>query len=142
MPPAANSSNLSSPLGTTIPQVIPDKSDRRPEGCFIIRPLSPITIDYSDPNNAAPRPNHLFSLLFELVTNRLSLDSATPCSTFSDAIAESSFNANRAAAAAFDVNPQFASDFHSGLLIAMHRNELAKPLINDLSSVMSFTWTE
>jgi len=123
---------------------------------FIIRPLSRITIDYSDPHNAAPEPNHLFPLLFESVTNRLSLDSDTKSSTFSEAIAESSFNANWAAAAAFDVNPQFATDFHSGLLIAMHRNELAdaytlflynddelaKPLINDLLSVMSFTKAE
>ena len=123
---------------------------------FIIRPPSRITIDYSDPHNAAPEPNHLFPLLFESVTNRLSLDSDTKSSTFSEAIAESSFNANWAAAAAFDVNPQFATDFHSGLLIAMHRNELAdaytlflynddelaKPLINDLLSVMSFTKAE
>ena len=123
---------------------------------FIIRPLARITIDYSDPHNAAPEPNHLFPLLFESVTNRLSLDSDAHSSIFPEAIAESSYNANWAAAAAFDVNPQFATDFHSGLLIAMHRNELAdaytlflyndhelaKPLINDLLSVMSFTTAE
>ena len=123
---------------------------------FIIRPLNRITIDYSDPHNAAPEPDHLFPLLFESVTNRLSLGSHTPSSTFSETIAESSFHANWAAAAVFDVNPEFASDYQSGLLIAMHRNqladaytlflyndhELAKPMINELLSVMSFTTAE
>ncbi|MCG6889089.1 MAG: hypothetical protein LJE92_05830 [Gammaproteobacteria bacterium] len=120
---------------------------------FIIRPLSRITIDYSDPHNAAPEPDHLFPLLFESVMNRLSTDSDTSSSTFSAAIAESSFNANWAAAAVFDVNPKFASGYQSGLLIAMHRNQLAdaytlflynddalaKPLISNLLSVMSFS---
>ena len=120
---------------------------------FIVRPLSRITIDYSDPHNAAPEPEHLFPLLFESITNRLSTDSDTPSSTFSEAIAESSFNAHWAAAAAFDVDPRFASGYRSALLIAMHRNrvadaytlflyndhERAKPLINELLSVMAFT---
>ena len=123
---------------------------------FIIRPLSRITIDYSDPHNAAPEPEHLFPLLFESITTQLSVDSHTPSSTFSEAIAESSFNANWAAAAAFDIDPRFANGYRNALLIAMHRNrvadaytlflyndqEQAKPLINDLLSVMSFTPAE
>jgi len=120
---------------------------------FIIRPLSRITIDYSDPHNAAPEPEHLFPLLFESITNRLSMGSDSPTSTFPEAIAESSFNANWAAAAVLSINPEFATGYQNGLLIAMHRNhvadaytlflyndhEQAKPLINNLLSVMSFT---
>jgi hypothetical protein len=120
---------------------------------FIIRPLSRITIDYSDPHNAAPEPEHLFPLLFESITNRLSMGSDSPTSTFPEAIAESSFNANWAAAAVLSINPEFAAGYQNGLLIAMHRNhvadaytlflyndhEQAKPLINNLLSVMSFT---
>lgn len=120
---------------------------------FIIRPLNRITIDYSDPHNAAPEPEHLFPLLFESITNRLSIGSDSPTSTFPEAIAQSSFNANWAAAAVLSINPEFASGYQNGLLIAMHRNhvadaytlflyndhEQAKPLINDLLSVMSFT---
>jgi len=30
---------------------------------FIIRPLNRIEIEYNDPHNAAPEPNHLFPLL-------------------------------------------------------------------------------
>jgi hypothetical protein len=120
---------------------------------FIIRPLSRITIDYSDPHNAAPEPEHLFPLLFESLANRLSSGGDSPTSTFPEAIAESSFNANWAAAAVLSINPQFASGYRNGLLIAMHRNhvadaytlflyndgEQAKPLIGNLLSVMSFT---
>lgn len=123
---------------------------------FIIRPLGRITIDYSDPHNAAPEPEHLFPLLFESLANQLSIDSDIPSSTFPEAIAESSFNANWAAAAAFDVDPRFADGYQSALLLAMHRNrvadaytlflyndhEQAKPLINDLLSVMSFAPVE
>jgi hypothetical protein len=119
---------------------------------FIVRPLNRIAIEYNDPHNAAPEPNHLFPLLFESITNRLSVGSDTSSSTFSEAEAQKSFNANWAAAAAFDVRPEFAAGYQNGLLIGMHRNELAdaytlflyndheraKPLINEALSIMSF----
>lgn len=119
---------------------------------FIVRPLSRITIDYNDPHNAAPEPNHLFPLLFESMTNRLSVGSDTPSSTFPESEARKSFNAHWAAAAVFDVRPEFAAGYQNGLLIGMHRNELAdaytlflyndheqaRPLINEALSIMSF----
>ncbi|MDH3219179.1 MAG: hypothetical protein OEO19_06555 [Gammaproteobacteria bacterium] len=119
---------------------------------FIVRPLNRIAIEYNDPHNAAPEPNHLFPLLFESITNRLSAGSDTSSSTFSEAEAKKSFNANWAAAAAFDVRPEFAADYRNGLLIGMHRNEMAdaytlflyndheraKPLISEAISIMSF----
>lgn len=120
---------------------------------FIVRPLSRIEIEYNDPHNAAPEPNHLFPLLFESITNRLSVGSDTPSSTFSQSEAQKSFNASWAAASVFDVRPEFANGYRNGLLIGMHRNEmadaytvflyndheLAKPLINEVISIMSFT---
>lgn len=119
---------------------------------FIVRPLSRISIDYSDPHNAAPEPNHLFPLLFESLTNQLSAGSDTSSSTFPESEAEKSFNANWAAASVFDVNPEFATDYQNGLLIGMHKNQLAdaytlflyndgeraKPLINQAISIMAF----
>ncbi|CAD7845917.1 MAG: hypothetical protein [Olavius algarvensis Gamma 3 endosymbiont] len=120
---------------------------------FIVRPLNRITIEYNDPHNASPEPNHLFPLLFESITNRLSAGSDTPSSAFSESEARTSFNASWAAASVFDVRPEFADDYRNGLLIGMHRNdmadaytvflyndhELAKPLINEVISIMSFT---
>ncbi|MBT8430367.1 MAG: hypothetical protein KJN79_10695, partial [Gammaproteobacteria bacterium] len=52
---------------------------------FIVRPLSRIAIEYNDPHNAAPEPNHLFPLLFESITNRLSVGGDTTTSTFPEA---------------------------------------------------------
>ena len=120
---------------------------------FIVRPLSRIAIEYNDPHNAAPEPNHLFPLLFESITNRLSVGSDSPSNTFSQSEAQKSFNASWAAASVFDVRPEFAQGYRNGLLIGMHRNdmadaytvflyndhELAKPLINEVISIMSFT---
>lgn len=119
---------------------------------FIIRPLSRITIDYTDPHNAAPEPNHLFPLLFESITTQLSAGGDMPSSTFSASDAESNFNAQWAAASVFDVVPEFSADYRSALLIAMHKNQMAdaytlflyndheqaKTLINAALSTLAF----
>ena len=120
---------------------------------FIVRPLNRIEIEYNDPHNAAPEPNHLFPLLFESITNRLSVGGETATSTFPEAEALDKFNANWAAASAFDINPDFATDYRNALIIGMHRNDMAdaytlflyndheqaKLLINEAISIMSFT---
>jgi len=122
---------------------------------FIIRPLSRITIDYTDPHNAAPEPNHLFPLLFESITTQLSAGGDMPSSTFSTSQAESNFNAQWAAATVFDVVPEFSADYRSALLIGMHKNQMAdaytlflyndheqaKSLINAALSTLAFTPT-
>jgi hypothetical protein len=120
---------------------------------FIVRPLNRIAIEYNDPHNAAPEPYHLFPLLFESITNRLSVGGETATSTFPEAEALDKFNANWAAASAFDINPDFAADYRNALIIGMHRNEMAdaytlflyndheqaKLLINEAISIISFT---
>lgn len=120
---------------------------------FIIRPLSRIMIDYTDPHNAAPEPNHLFPLLFESITTQLSAGGDMPSSTFSASDAQSNFNAQWAAASVFDVVPEFSADYRSALLIGMHRNQMAdaytlflyndheqaKVLINAALSTLAFT---
>jgi hypothetical protein len=119
---------------------------------FIVRPLNRISIDYIDPHNAAPEPNHLFPLLFESITNQLSVGSDTPNSTFSESAARDNFNAHWAAASVFDVDPEFAPGYQSGFLIGIHRNQMAdaytlflyndheqaKTLINAALSTMAF----
>ena len=83
----------------------------------------------------------------------MSVGGETATSTFPEAEALDKFNANWAAASAFDINPDFATDYRNALIIGMHRNELAdaytlflyndheqaKTLINDAISIMSFT---
>ena len=119
---------------------------------FIVRPLDRIEIEYNDPHNAAPEPNHLFPLLFESITNRLAVSRDAPTSTFPADEAKALFNASWAAAAAFSVDPGYANGYHNAVLIAMHKSEVAdaytlflyndheraKPLIGDSVSILSF----
>ena len=92
---------------------------------YIIRPLGRISIDYNDPHNAAPEPNHLFPLLFESLINELSSGGNTPNKEYPQAQARELFNAGWAAAAVFDVNPEFSNDYSQALLIGIHKDNQA-----------------
>ncbi|NCF35058.1 MAG: hypothetical protein GWP56_01510 [Gammaproteobacteria bacterium] len=119
---------------------------------FIVRPLGRIEIEYNDPHNAAPEPNHLFPLLFESLTQHLAANNDTSSNTLSEAEAKEKFNAQWAAVAAFDVDPQFSSEYKNAILLGMHKNdqadaytlflyndpETAKPLISTALGIMSF----
>jgi len=119
---------------------------------YIIRPLGRLTIDYSDPHNAAPEPNHLFPLLFESLTNELSSGGNTPNKAYPESQARELFNADWAAAAVFDVNPDFSDAYSQALLIAIHKNgqedaytvflyddySKTKDIIQDALSTLSF----
>jgi len=119
---------------------------------YIIRPLGRISIDYEDPHNAAHEPNHLFPLLFESLINALSSGGNTPNKEYPPEQATELFNAGWAAAAVFDVNPDFSDRYSQALMIGMHKdnradaytvflyNEYAavKETIQDVRSNLSF----
>ena len=120
---------------------------------YIVRPLSRIQIEYNDPHNAAPEPNHLFPLLFESLTNQLAVRGGdTPSSTMSEEEAAKNFNADWAAVSVFEIDPDYSADYSNAILVAMHRNDaadayalllynnhkFAKPLIDASLSLMSF----
>jgi tetratricopeptide (TPR) repeat protein len=94
--------------------------DGRMEVRFAIRPLGRIRIDYEDPHNAAPEPEHLFPLLFQSLTDRLSGGGHSPHREYPADRARSLFGADWAAAAVFDVVPEFGSGFGQALLVALH----------------------
>ena len=106
---------------------------------FIIRPLARISIDYNDPHNAAPEPNHLFPLLFESITTGLSGGGRSHDSEYPQSQAQELFNADWAAASVFDVDPEFSSTYRQALLIGIHRNGKADAytvfLYNEYSAV-------
>ena len=120
---------------------------------LIIRPLARIAIDYNDPHNAAPEPNHLFPLLFESMINELSSSGNTPNNEYPQTQAQELFNAGWAAAAVFDVNPEFSDSYRQALLIGIHKdrqadaytvflfNEYAqvKPYIQSALTTLSFS---
>ncbi len=119
---------------------------------FIVRPLNRIEIEYNDPHNAAPEPNHLFPLLFESITNQLAVGSDTSNITFPEDAAAQRFNADWVAVSAFSIDPDFAGDYRNAVLVAMHKNQVAdaytlflyndheraKSVINDSISILSF----
>ena len=121
---------------------------------FIVRPLSRIEIEYNDPHNAAPEPNHLFPLLFESLTNQLTVRGGdAPSTTFTEEEAAKNFNADWAAVSVFEIAPEYSPDYRSAILVAMHRNDradaytlllynnhdFAKPLIDSSLAIMSFS---
>ena len=120
---------------------------------YIVRPLSRIQIEYNDPHNAAPEPNHLFPLLFESLTNQLSIRGGdTPSSTMTEEEAAQNFNADWAAVSVFQIDPEYSADYSNAILVAMHRNDyadayalllynnhkFAKPLIDASLALMTF----
>lgn len=106
---------------------------------YIIRPLGRLSIDYNDPHNAAPEPNHLFPLLFESLTTALSSSGNTPNNEYPQSQARGLFNADWAAASVFDVNPDFSSTYSQALMIAIHKDNQADAysvfLYNEYSQV-------
>ena len=84
-----------------------------------------IEIHYDDPLRATPGPNHIFPLVFQSLTARLSTGGNTPSREFSPAEARSRFGADWAAAAGFDAEPAFGGKFQGELMLALPRNRLA-----------------
>ena len=96
--------------------------DGKLEVRYAIRPLARVKIDYSDPHNSAPEPNHLFNMLFASLTEQLASGGNTPRREYTSEQAKELFNADWAAAAVFDVNQQFSQEYSQGLLVAIHKN--------------------
>lgn len=92
---------------------------------YAVRPLSRIRVDYEDPHSAKPEPNHMFPLMFEAVLGRIARHGPNPSSEYPQEQAQTRFGADWAAAAIFDVDPGFSSDHPHGLLLALHKNQLA-----------------
>ena len=99
--------------------------DGKLEVRYAIRPLSRVKIDYSDPHNSAPEPNHLFNMLFASLTEQLASGGDTPRREYTAQQAKELFNADWAAAAVFDVSHQFSQHYSQGLLVAIHKNSRA-----------------
>lgn len=108
---------------------------------YAIRPISRVQIDYEDPHNAAPDPNHLFPLLFQTLVSNLAANRNSPTQEYSLEQAQEQFNADWAAAATFDVVDDFSLQYQQALMIALHKNHKADAyiifLFDDYPSVKS-----
>lgn len=92
---------------------------------YLVRPLGRISIDYNDPHNAAPEPNHLFAMLFESLIGQLSYRGSFHKSEYSPEEARKQFNADWAAASVLDVDSVFATDHSQALVIGIHKDNFA-----------------
>jgi len=92
---------------------------------YALRPLGRIQIDYEDPHSSAPDPNHMFPLMFQSLVTSLSDGTHSPTREYTPEQASTQFNAHWAAAALFDVNPDFNSEHRQALILALHKNQLA-----------------
>jgi hypothetical protein len=106
-----------------------DKAVRKDDGSleirYAVRPLGRIQIDYEDPHSSAPDPNHMFPLMFQSLVTMLSNGRHSPTREYPKELARKRFNADWAAAAVFDVSPDFNVDHKQALVIALHKNHLA-----------------
>lgn len=89
---------------------------------YAIRPINMVEIDYEDPHNAAPEPNHLFPMLFQSLISAFSRGGSTPSNQYSASDARSKFNADWAAVAVMDVTRDFSGEYDQVLLLALHKN--------------------
>ena len=99
--------------------------DGKLEVRYAIRPLARVKIDYSDPHNSAPEPNHLFNMLFASLAEQLASGGDTPRREYTSEQAQKLFNADWAAAAVFDASQQLSEEYKQGLLVAIHKNDRA-----------------
>jgi len=92
---------------------------------YSIRPLGRIVVDYEDPHSAKPEPNHMFPLMFQAILGRIARHGHNPSTEYPMDQARDKFGADWAAAAVFDVDPEYSPEHSHGLLLALHKNQLA-----------------
>jgi hypothetical protein len=92
---------------------------------YVIRPVARAKVEYDDPHNAAPDPNHLYAMMFRALLDELADGGNAPLREYPPEQALEKFNADWAAAAVFDVDRRFSDTFHQALLIAMHKDQRA-----------------
>ena len=81
-----------------------------------------VEIDYEDPHNAAPDPDHLFPIPFQSLTPDFSRGGSSPSNENSTAGAKTKFNADSAGVAVMDMTRDFSDEYDEVLLLALHKN--------------------
>ena len=119
---------------------------------YAVRPLGRMEIDYNDPHSSAPNPDHVFPMVFQAMIGRFASHGHAPSQVYPKDKAKSLFNADWAAASLFDADPELATPYASGLLLAMHKNgtgdayalflfddaRASKPVIDETLTVLRF----
>ncbi len=119
---------------------------------YSIRPIKRIKVDYEDPHNNAPEPNHLFNMMFETIVTQLSDGGHSPRKEYPTEQSQQRFNAGWAAAAVLDVSDSYSAHYRQALMLTLHKDNHAdayivflyndyakvKEIINDSMSALRF----
>ena len=89
---------------------------------YAVRPIARIAIDYNDPHSSAPKPDHVFPMVFQALIGQLSKRGHMPTREYGLQAAKKLFNADWAAAAIFDADPELNTNYSTALLIAIHKS--------------------
>ncbi len=92
---------------------------------YAIRPLQRLKIDYSDPHNSAPEPNHMYAMVFHTLVGRLAAHGAISSRDYQPGKAKLLFNADWAAAGLFNIDQRLHVRYRTALLLAIHKNHKA-----------------
>jgi len=90
-----------------------------------LRPLHRMQIEYKDPHGTAPSPDHIFPLMFQRLLELFAKNATSIDTTYPPVQAAGKFAANWASVGIFDLAPSLAGAFQQGLLLALHRNQVA-----------------
>ena len=89
---------------------------------YAIRPIKRMVIDYNDPHNSAPKPDHMFPLVFQTLIGHFSSNGHVATREYDPVKAKELFNADWAAAAMFNTDPELNSSYSSAMLLAIHKS--------------------
>ena len=96
-------------------------ADARLEARYAVRPIGRLNIEYQDPHNAAPEPEHIYPLMYAALIDQLAVGGSDVRREYPPEQARERYGADWAAVAIFDVRQEFASDFTQAMLLALHR---------------------
>lgn len=102
-------------------ELVLTREDARVEVRYALRPIGRIDIDYRDPHNAAPEPEHIYPLMYAALIDQLAYGGSDVRREYTPEQAREQFGADWAAAAIFDVRREFAGDYRQAMLLALHR---------------------
>lgn len=90
---------------------------------YAIRPLSRISIDFTDPHGLTPAPGTVFPLVLTALIGQFAQHADAPKHEYIAEQAKSLFNADWAAASQFKASPKAKSEYKYALLLAIHKDK-------------------
>lgn len=109
---------------------------------YAIRPIARMETTSYDAHGAVPEPNHLYTMIFKSLSSNLAEGTRNHRRNYTADLAKELFNAGWASASQFKTSKDIGTKYSSGILLAIHKNNLADAftlfLFNDAKAVKPF----